>query len=213
MDASGMFTGRGIVPVVVLEDAAAAVPLAKALLEGGIAIVEVTLRTADALEGIRAIATEVPDVVVGAGSIWSVEQMKAAQDAGATFSVSPGSSPGLLETSDEIGMPFIPGACTPSEMIALLEQGYFLQKFFPAEQSGGSTFLKAVGGPLPDISFMPTGGITPDNAGDYLRLPNVTCVGGSWITPVSEQRAGKFATITSLARESLRTGIYDAGHE
>jgi 2-dehydro-3-deoxyphosphogluconate aldolase/(4S)-4-hydroxy-2-oxoglutarate aldolase len=204
VDASGMLAGRGIVPVVVLEDAAAAVPLAEALLAGGIAIIEVTLRTADALEGIRAIATEVPGIVVGAGSIWSAEQMKAAQDAGAMFCVSPGSSPTLLNLSNEIGMPFIPGACTPSEMIALLEQGYFLQKFFPAEQSGGAAFLKAVGGPLPDISFMPTGGVTPDNADDYLKLPNVSCVGGSWITPVSEQRTGNFAAITSLAKESSR---------
>jgi len=204
MDASELMTGRGIVPVVVLEDAAAAVPLAKALLEGGIAIIEVTLRTPDALEGIRAIATEVPEVVVGAGSICSPEQMKAAQDAGAKFVVSPGSSPTLLDLSDEISMPFIPGACTPSEMIALLERGYSLQKFFPAEQSGGAAFLKAVGGPLPQISFMPTGGVTPDNASDYLKLPNVACVGGSWITPVSEQRAGNFAAITTLAKESTR---------
>jgi len=204
MDATSLLTGNRIVPVVVLADAHAAVPVARALLEGGIGIAEVTLRTTDALDGIRAIATQVPDMLVGAGSIRTGEQMIAAQNAGAVFCVSPGTSEFLLDAAEDLGMPFVPGACTPSEAIRLLERGYRLQKFFPAEQAGGAGFLKSLGGPLPEISFMPTGGVTPENAGDYLRLANVTCVGGSWITPVNEQRAGNFDVITRLAGDSLR---------
>ena len=204
MDATRLLAGNRIVPVVVLADASAAVPVARALLDGGIAVAEITLRTDDAVDGIRAIATEVPDMLVGAGSIRTPEQMKVVQDAGAAFCVSPGASSALLDAAEELRMPFVPGAATPSEMIGLFERGYRLQKFFPAEQAGGAGFLKSVGGPLPDIAFMPTGGITPANADQYLRLANVACIGGSWIAPVGKQSSGDFSSISDLARESLQ---------
>lgn len=204
MDATRLLAGNRIVPVVVLASATAAVPVARALLDGGMAVAEITLRTDGAVDGIRAIATEVPDMLVGAGSIRTPEQMKVVQDAGAAFCVSPGASSALLDAAEELRMPFIPGAATPSEMIGLFERGYRLQKFFPAEQAGGAGFLKSVGGPLPDIAFMPTGGITPANADQYLRLANVACIGGSWIAPVSKQSSGDFSSISDLARESLR---------
>ena len=140
MDATRLLAGNRIVPVVVLADASAAVPVARALLDGGIAVAEITLRTDDAVDGIRAIATEVPDMLVGAGSIRTPEQMKVVQDAGAAFCVSPGASSALLDAAEELRMPFVPGAATPSEMIGLFERGYRLQKFFPAEQAGGAGF-------------------------------------------------------------------------
>lgn len=167
-------------------------------------LAEITLRTADAVDGIRAITTEVPDMLVGAGSIRTNAQMKAAQDAGASFCVCPGASDALLDVAEDLHMPFVPGACTPSEALELMDRGYKMQKFFPAEQSGGIRFLKALGGPLPEVSFMPTGGITPENASAYLQLENVACIGGSWITPLDEQRAGNFAAITQFAEDSLR---------
>jgi len=207
MDATTLLSGHRIVPVVVLDSAAVAVPVAKALLAGGIRVAEVTLRTDDAIDGICAIASDVPDMLIGAGSVRSVEQMRQVKAAGAQFVVSPGHTLDLISVATEFEMPFVPGACTPAEMMGLLERGYTLQKFFPAEQAGGATFLKSVGGPLPEIKFMPTGGVTTTNAGDYLKLANVSAVGGSWIAPLDLQRQGDFLAIAKLAADSLQLSV------
>lgn len=203
MDATNLLNAHRVIPVVVLAGAKDAVPVARALLEGGVAVAEITLRTEDAIDGIRAIAAEVPGMLVGAGSIRTAGQMEAVQAAGAAFCVSPGSSETLLDAAADMSMPFVPGACTPSEAIRLLERGYTLQKFFPAEQAGGAGFLKSLGGPLPEVRFMPTGGITPNNASDYLQLENVACIGGSWIAPLAAQQASDFSAIAELAAQSL----------
>lgn len=202
MDASNLLAGSKIVPVVVLANADVAVPLAEALLEAGLGVIEVTLRTDDALQGIEQIAKSVPDMVVGAGSLRRPEQFAEVAAAGARFAVSPGSSSRLLAAAADHKMAFIPGAATPSEMIALFEQGYQLQKFFPAELAGGQPFLKAVGAPLPEVCFMPTGGVTPDNAKDYLALKNVACIGGSWITPAKLQANGDFDAIRQIGADA-----------
>ena len=204
MDASNLLADRKIVPVVVLASADVAVPLAEALLEAGLGAIEVTLRTDDALQGIERIAKFVPGMIVGAGSLRRPEQFAEIAAAGARFAVSPGSSQQLLDAAAKYEMPFIPGAATPSEMIALLEHGYQLQKFFPAELAGGRPFLKAVGAPLPEVRFMPTGGVTPENALDYLKLDNVACVGGSWITPVDLQSNGDFDAIRKIGSDAAR---------
>ena len=203
MDASKLLVGSKIVPVVVLGNADMAVPLAEALLESGLGVIEVTLRTDDALQGIEQIAKSVPDMVVGAGSLRRPEQFADIATAGARFAVSPGSSRQLLAAAADHDMPFIPGAATPSEMIALFEQGYQLQKFFPAELSGGRPFLKAVGAPLPEVRFMPTGGVTPANAKDYLNMSNVACIGGSWITPLELQAKGDFDAIRQIGSDAI----------
>ena len=199
MNAAELLAGQRIVPVVVIDDAEDAVPLAKTLLEKGLAAIEVTLRTDAGLTAIERIASEVPGMLVGAGSVRHAAQVAAVKSAGATFAVSPGSSDALLEAVAEAAMPFVPGAVTASEMLALLDLGYTLQKFFPAELSGGAAFLKAVGAPIPEVSFMPTGGIGPDNAEDYLSLANVACIGGSWIAPPGLLRDKDFAAIAKLA--------------
>jgi len=203
MDASKLLIGSRIVPVVVLANADVAVPLAEALLDAGLGVIEVTLRTDDALQGIEQIAKSVPDMVVGAGSLRRPEQFAEIAAAGAKFAVSPGSSLRLLTAAADHQMPFIPGAATPSEMIALFEQGYQLQKFFPAELAGGRPFLKAVGAPLPEVRFMPTGGITPDNAMEYLNMSNVACIGGSWITPLDRQVKRDFAAIRQIGSDAV----------
>ena len=203
MDASKLLVGSKIVPVVVLASADVAVPLAEALLEAGLGVIEVTLRTDDALQGIEQIAKSVPDMVVGAGSLRRPEQFADTASAGARFAVSPGSSQQLLSAAADHDMPFIPGAATPSEMIALFEQGYQLQKFFPAELAGGRPFLKAVGAPLPEVRFMPTGGVTPVNAMDYLNMSNVACIGGSWITPLELQAKRDFEAIRQIGSDAV----------
>lgn len=172
-----------VVPVVVLDDLDAAVPMARALAGGGVPVVELTLRTPVALDAVRRIAEEVPEVVVGAGTIVEPGQAKQAADAGAQFLVSPGSTPRLLDEMTDTGLPFLPGVATVSEMLALLDRGVTEMKLFPAEAVGGRALLKAVSSPVPAARFCPTGGITAATAPDYLALPNVGCVGGSWITP------------------------------
>lgn len=189
-----------VVPVLTIEDAAQAVPLARALLEGGIGVVEVTLRTAAALDAIAAMAG-VPGMVVGAGTVLTPSQYEAVAAAGARFVVSPGSSEALLDAAARSGVPFLPGAATPSEVLVLLEQGYRLQKFFPAEPAGGIPMLKALAAPIPDVRFCPTGGVGIGNARDYLALPNVVCVGGSWLTPAPALAAGDWRSVTALAAE------------
>jgi 2-dehydro-3-deoxyphosphogluconate aldolase/(4S)-4-hydroxy-2-oxoglutarate aldolase len=190
-----------VVPVVVLKDATRAVPLARALAEGGLPIIELTLRTPAALEAIRRIADEVPEILVGAGTILDTRQADEAAAAGAQFLVSPGSTPALLDAMDATGLPYLPGTSTVSEMLAVAERGHTAMKFFPAEAAGGAPYLASLASPLPSLRFCPTGGITAATAADYLRLPNVGCVGGSWVTPADVLAAGDWARVTALAAQ------------
>jgi 2-dehydro-3-deoxyphosphogluconate aldolase / (4S)-4-hydroxy-2-oxoglutarate aldolase len=190
-----------VVPVLVIEDLAHARPLAEALVAGGLPALEVTLRTPCALDAIRAMA-EVAGGVVGAGTLLTPADVKAAKAAGATFGVSPGATERLLDACAEHDLPLLPGAVTASEVMALLEKGYTVQKFFPAEQSGGAAFLKSIGSPIPQVSFCPTGGISLKNARDYLSLANILCVGGSWVAPKEAMLRGDWAAITTLAAEA-----------
>ena len=189
-----------VVAVVTIDDAGAAVPLAQALLSGGIGAIEITMRTPAALHAIRAITQANPQAAVGAGTVLSAADLDAAAVAGAKFAVSPGASPALLDAADVFALPWLPGAATASEAMTLAERGYRLQKFFPAEPAGGVEYLRALAGPLPHIRFCPTGGIGVDNAAAYLRLPNVACVGGSWLTPPALVRAQDWPAIAALAR-------------
>ncbi|PPK68882.1 bifunctional 4-hydroxy-2-oxoglutarate aldolase/2-dehydro-3-deoxy-phosphogluconate aldolase [Actinokineospora auranticolor] len=191
-----------VVPVVVIDDAEKAVPLAAALLRGGVGIVEVTLRTPAALEAIRRIAAEVPDTVVGAGTVTASEHAAAALAAGARFLVTPGSTDRVLDAAADTGLPVLPGAATVTEAMRLAERGYTELKFFPAAAAGGVPFLKSIAGPLPDLRFCPTGGISANTAADYLALPNVGCVGGSWLTPAAALAADDYAELERLAGEA-----------
>ncbi|MBO3752495.1 bifunctional 4-hydroxy-2-oxoglutarate aldolase/2-dehydro-3-deoxy-phosphogluconate aldolase [Streptosporangiaceae bacterium NEAU-GS5] len=195
-----------VIPVVVLEDAAVAVAMARALVAGGLPVIEVTLRTAAALDAIRAIAAEVPEAVIGAGTVLTPGDVAAATAAGARFLVSPGVTPVLLEALLGSGVPALPGAATASEAMALREHGLRELKFFPAEAAGGPPYLKALAGPLPDVRFCPTGGVTPATTRDYLALPNVGCVGGTWLTPADALASGDFARIEKLAAEAAALG-------
>ncbi|WP_067903566.1 bifunctional 4-hydroxy-2-oxoglutarate aldolase/2-dehydro-3-deoxy-phosphogluconate aldolase [Nocardia vaccinii] len=188
-----------VVPVVVLDDPERAVPLARALLDGGVGIIEITLRTNAALPAIEAIAAEVPEMVVGAGTLVTPLQVEAAVAAGARFLVSPGTTPNLLDALADTGLPYLPGVATISEILTVLERGITEMKFFPAESSGGTTALRAFAGPLPQARFCPTGGITPATARDYLALPNVGCVGGSWLTPAAALAAADWPGIRDRA--------------
>lgn len=191
-----------VIPVVVIDDADRAVPLARALLAGGLPAVEITLRTPCALDAIARIAAEVPDAVVGAGTVRTPADVDACVRAGARFLVSPGVTPALLDAMLGSGLPFLPGAATVSEVLALAERGLRELKFFPAEAAGGVPYLKSLASPIPDVRFCPTGGITPRTAPDYLALPNVGCVGGSWLTPADALAAGDYARVEKLAREA-----------
>lgn len=192
-----------VVPVLVVDDLAQAAGLARALVTGGLPALEVTLRTPCALDAIRAMA-EVEGGVVGAGTLLTPDDVKAAVAAGAKFGVSPGATPKLLEACAEYGLPLLPGAATATEVMTLLELGYTVQKFFPAEASGGAPALKSIGGPIPQVRFCPTGGISLKNARDYLGLPNVMCVGGSWVAPAAMVASGDWAGITALAAEAAK---------
>jgi 2-dehydro-3-deoxyphosphogluconate aldolase/(4S)-4-hydroxy-2-oxoglutarate aldolase len=195
-----------IVPVLVLHDAAHAAPLARALVAGGLPVLEVTLRTPAALDAIRAMA-QVPGGHVGAGTLITPDDVRAAKEAGATFGVSPGATDALLDACEAYDLPLLPGAATASEAMRLLERGYDMLKFFPAEASGGTAALKGIGGPLPQISFCPTGGINPDNADGYLRLPNVICAGGSWVAPEALIKAGAWDEIEAVARAATQLAV------
>ena len=188
-----------VVPVLVVRNAARAAPLAQALVAGGLPALEVTLRTPAALDAIRAMA-DVPGGVVGAGTLLTPADVRAAKAAGARFGVSPGATPALLAACEDVGLPILPGAATATEVMALLERGYRVQKFFPAEVAGGAGALRALGGPLPQVRFCPTGGVSLTNAPGYLALANVLCVGGSWLAPEALVAAGDWAAITALAR-------------
>lgn len=191
-----------VIPVVVLDDAADAVPLARALVAGGLTAIEITLRTPAALDAVRAVAREVPDAVVGAGTVLDAEQAGAAADAGARFLVSPGWTPASLAAMRGCGLPFLPGVSGASEVMALLEQGVREMKFFPAEASGGTAYLRALASPFPTARFCPTGGIGAELAPEYLALPNVGCVGGTWMVPPDAVRAGDWPRIRHLASEA-----------
>jgi 2-dehydro-3-deoxyphosphogluconate aldolase / (4S)-4-hydroxy-2-oxoglutarate aldolase len=203
---SSLLSRVPVVPVVVVDDPAHAVPVARALVAGGLPVIELTLRTPVALDAIRAIASEVPEILVGAGTIVTPGQAKEALDAGAQFLVSPGSTPSLLGAMADTGLPFLPGTATVSEVLAVLEAGYSELKFFPAEASGGAAFLKSVAAPVPAARFCPTGGITAATAPSYLALPNVGCVGGSWLTPADALASGDWGRVTELARAAAALG-------
>lgn len=190
-----------VVPVLVIDDLTHAAPLARALVAGGLPALEVTLRTPCALDAIRAMA-DVEGGVVGAGTLLTPADVKAAKKAGATFGVSPGATDSLLKACEDEGLPLLPGAVTATEVMVLLEKGYTVQKFFPAEQSGGAAFLKSIGSPIPQVKFCPTGGIGLTNARDYLGLKNILCVGGSWVAPKEMMANGNWAGITTLAAEA-----------
>lgn len=188
-----------VIPVLVIDDLAHAEPLARALVAGGLPVLEVTLRTPVALDAIRAMA-QVPGGVVGAGTLLTPADVTAAVAAGARFGVSPGATDRILTACEEADLPLLPGAATASEVMALLERGYRVQKFFPAEANGGAPALKAIGAPIPQVKFCPTGGVSPANVGDYLGLSNVLCVGGSWVAPKDLMAQGDWEGIVALAR-------------
>ncbi len=195
-----------VIPVVVLHEVAHAVPVARALVEGGVPVIELTLRTPAALSCIEQIALHVPEILAGAGTIVTPAQAKDAVSAGAQFLVSPGATDGLAAAMQDTGLPHLPGAATVSEVLRLLELGYEEMKFFPAEVSGGAAFLTAVGAPVPQARFCPTGGITPTSAPSYLSLANVGCVGGTWLTPPDAIADGDWSRISRLAAESTYLG-------
>lgn len=191
-----------VVPVLTVEDPASAVPLARALVVGGLGVIEVALRTARALEAARAIMAEVEEAVVGIGTVLTPQDMRGAQRAGARFAVSPGWTPDLLAAACAEGLPYLPGAATASEVMALAERGYTTLKFFPAESAGGVAALRAFAEPFKRVRFCPTGGIDAGRAPAYLALANVLCVGGSWVVPADRIAARDWARITALAREA-----------
>ncbi|MYU00672.1 MULTISPECIES: bifunctional 4-hydroxy-2-oxoglutarate aldolase/2-dehydro-3-deoxy-phosphogluconate aldolase [unclassified Streptomyces] len=195
-----------VIPVVVLHDVADAVPLARALVAGGLPAIEVTLRTPTALDAIRAVAAEVPGAVVGAGTVISPQHVRDTVEAGGRFLVSPGWTDALLEAMRGAGVPFLPGVSTTSEVVALLERGVSDMKFFPAEAAGGTAYLKALSAPLPQARFCPTGGISLASAPSYLTLPNVACVGGSWMVPGDAVAAKDWDRVARLAAEAAALG-------
>jgi 2-dehydro-3-deoxyphosphogluconate aldolase/(4S)-4-hydroxy-2-oxoglutarate aldolase len=197
-----VMTTSPVMPVMVINQLDQAVPLAQALVEGGLKVLEITLRTPVALEAIRRIKAEVPGAIVGAGTIINLKTLEQALDAGAEFIVSPGITDSLLTVALASGVPILPGVITPSEVMRLLDKGITAMKFFPAEAAGGIPMLKSLGGPLPQVTFCPTGGVNPKNAPDYLALSNVACVGGSWMAPAELVDRGDWAEITRRAAEA-----------
>ena len=189
-----------VIPVIAIDDINHAVPLARALVAGGIRVLEVTLRTAHGLPAIRAMAEQVPDAIVGVGTLTQPREFAAARDAGAVFGVSPGLTPALIEAARSSGLPLLPGVMTPSEVMAAREAGFRQLKLFPAMQAGGVGMLNALAGPLGDVMFCPTGGVSQENAQQFLACRNVACVGGSWLTPKDALVAGDWDRITALAR-------------
>ncbi|MCP9479011.1 bifunctional 4-hydroxy-2-oxoglutarate aldolase/2-dehydro-3-deoxy-phosphogluconate aldolase [Marisediminitalea aggregata] len=194
-----IFAAGPVVPVLVINDVEKAVPLAKALMEGGIKVLEVTLRTPAAIDVIKRIAEEVPDSLIGAGTVTNAQQLKAVVEAGAKFAISPGMTADLLKAGMDAEIPLIPGISSTSDLMKGKDAGYTHMKFFPAEASGGVKAIKSISGPFPDVTFCPTGGIGPNNYNDYLALNNVKCVGGSWLAI----EAGDWARITQLAKEAV----------
>lgn len=202
LDTRSLASHGPVIPVIVIQRLEQAVPLARALVEGGVKVLEVTLRTPVALAAIEAIARAVPEAVVGAGTLRLPGDARAARDAGSTFAVSPGYTSALGAACREAGLPLLPGVATGSEVMTAMADGLDFLKFFPAVQAGGLAMLKALAGPFPDIAFCPTGGITPETAPQFLALANVKVCGGSWLTPADAVEAGDWARITRLAREA-----------
>lgn len=194
-----------VIPVLTVERVEDAAPLARALVAGGLRALEVTLRTDCALEAIRAMKAAVPDAVVGAGTLRNARDVEACMEAGAVFGVSPGGPAALIAAVKAAGMPFLPGCASPTEAMTLADQGFEVVKFFPAEAAGGIPMLKSMAGPLPDITICPTGGVGLANAPDYLKLPNVAVVGGSWVAPMDAIARGDWALIERLSREAVAT--------
>lgn len=191
-----------VIPVIVIDRLEDAVPLARALVAGGVRVLELTLRTPVALQALSAIAHEVEGAIVGVGTLTRAEDFEQSIKAGALFGVSPGLTPELIAAARDSGLPLLPGVMTPSDVIAARAAGFTELKLFPAQQAGGIGMLKAMGGPFPDVTFCPTGGIAAATAADFLALPNVACVGGSWLTPQDAIAAGDWGRITALARET-----------
>jgi len=202
LDTRSLAAHGPVIPVIVIQRLEQAVPLARALVEGGVKVLEVTLRTPVALAAIEAIARAVPEAVVGAGTLRLPADAQAARDAGSGFAVSPGYTPALGAACRAAGLPLLPGVATGSEVMTAMADGLRFLKFFPAQQAGGIPMLKALAGPFPDIDFCPTGGITPETAPQFLALPNVKVCGGSWLTPADAVEQGDWARITRLAREA-----------
>ena len=198
-----VFNAGPVVPVLVVNDVEKAVPLANALIEGGIKVLEVTLRTEAALSVIERIAKEVPEAFIGAGTVTNAESLKSVNDAGAKFAISPGLTANLLSAGMSGSIPLIPGISSISDLMTAADHGYEFLKFFPAEAAGGIKAIKSIGGPFPNITFCPTGGIGPANYLDYLALKNVRCVGGSWLAPDSAVEANDWAQITELAKAAV----------
>lgn len=198
-----IFAAGPVVPVLVIHDVDKAVPLAKALMAGGIKVLEVTLRTPAALDVIKTIAEEVPDALIGAGTVTNAQQLKAVVEAGAKFAISPGMTAELLKAGQECEIPLIPGISSTSDLMKGKDAGYTHLKFFPAEASGGVKAIKSISGPFPDVVFCPTGGIGPDNYKEYLALGNVKCVGGSWVAPDDAIAEGDWGRITQLAKQAV----------
>ncbi|MEQ1484686.1 bifunctional 4-hydroxy-2-oxoglutarate aldolase/2-dehydro-3-deoxy-phosphogluconate aldolase [Methyloglobulus sp.] len=202
-----ILTACPVMPVMVIQNLDDAVPLAKALVAGGIKVLEITLRTPVALEAIRLISQQVEEAIVGAGTIANPKQLQAAEEAGAVFAISPGLTPSLLSAANNGNIALIPGIATLSELMLGMEYGLDHFKFFPAEAAGGIPMLKAIAGPIPQATFCPTGGITPDNYKAYLQLPNVACVGGSWLAPQKAVTEKNWAKVTELAQQALSNAI------
>jgi 2-dehydro-3-deoxyphosphogluconate aldolase / (4S)-4-hydroxy-2-oxoglutarate aldolase len=207
-----IFRQGPVVPVVIIHKVEHAVSLAKALMAGGIRVIEITLRTPVAAEAIRAISQDVPGAIVGAGTVTSAEELTAVAEAGAVFAISPGLTVELLQAANQGSIPLIPGISTVSELMTGMALGYTHFKFFPAEAAGGIKMLKAIAGPFPQITFCPTGGITLDTYLDYLALGNVACIGGSWIAPQGAMDQGDWARITALTREAVARAGRRTGH-
>jgi len=200
---STVLNASPVMPVMVIQDLENAVPLAKALVAGGIRVLEITLRTPVALDAIRAIAQEVPDAIVGAGTILNEQQLQAAADAGAVFAISPGLTANLLAAAQKSSIALIPGISSLSELMLGMEYGLDHFKFFPAENAGGVPMLKAIAGPIPQVTFCPTGGISLKNYNEYLALPNVACCGGSWLAPADVVKNKDWDKVTQLAKEAI----------
>ena len=209
MDARELMRVGPVIPVIVIDELAQAVPLARALVAGGVRVLEVTLRTRVALDAVRAIAGEVPDAIVGVGTISRPEHFTQAIEAGARFGVSPGLTRDLVDAARASGLPLLPGVMTPSDVITARNAGFFALKLFPAQQAGGIGMLNALSGPFPDVVFCPTGGVTAASAASFLELPNVGCVGGSWLTPSSMVKTGDWESITALARAAAGLRVDD----
>lgn len=205
-DATSVLHVSPVIPVVTIADPQHAVPVARALAEGGVRIIELTLRTGSALESMKRIAGEVPEILLGAGTILTPAQADAAVAAGAQFLVSPGVTRSLLDHMLQLGVPVLPGVATVGEVMAVLERGLSAMKFFPAGPAGGPKYLAAIGAPIPEVQFCPTGGVSLESAPGYLSLPNVTCVGGSWLTPRAAVEGEDWAEITRLARGAAALG-------